>query len=210
MLMTLETPLLLAIVERILGGSVGRRIPLRKLSDIDRALVSHVVERLLDQLSVTWSDLAESTLRLRDLETQPETIQLAPLSEPTLVLSVEARMDRESSTMTLLIPYRAVEPVAARLGVDQYAQDEEDADAAQRMHEVLGGVDVQLRAEVASMPLAAEDVLALRPGDVLRFARPAAGGVTVFANETAIYRARPGRSGTRRAVKIVERLGEDG
>ena len=209
MLMTVELSLSLSIVERVLGGPVGRRIPARKLSDIDRALAGHLFERLLDQLSVTWNDLAESTLRLRDLELQPETVQLAPLSEPTLCLSMEARMDRESSTMTLLIPYRAVDPVADRLGVDAYDEGQNDSDAGERMRKVMGAVDVQLRAEVAAIQLPAEELLGLAPGDVLRFGRPADDGITVFADETPVYRARPGRAGNRRAVQIAERLGEE-
>ena len=206
LLMTLEVPLLLALIERVLGGPVGRRVPFRKLSDIDRALAGHIMEQLLEQLSVTWSDLAESTLKLVDLELQPETIQLAPLSEPTLSLSMEARLDRDSSTMTLLIPYRSVEPVADLLGADAYDDSEKDPDAADRMHSALGGVDVQLRAEVAAVELAAEQVLALQPGDVLRFGRAADAGVTVFADETPVYRAKPGRSGHRRAVQVLDRL----
>jgi flagellar motor switch protein FliM len=208
MLMTIELSLVLALVERVLGGPVGKRVPGRKLSDIDRALSGHIFEQLLDQLSVTWSDLAETTLKLVDLEMQPETVQLAPLSEPTLCLSMEARLDRDSSTVTMLIPYRAVEPVAAQLGVDAYDADEHDAGSTDRMHRAMGGVDVQLRAEVAAVPLAAEDVLTLKTGDVLRFGRSADHGVTLFADETPVYRARPGRSGNRRAVQVVERLGE--
>jgi flagellar motor switch protein FliM len=208
LLMNVELSLVLALVERVLGGSIGRRIPYRKLSDIDRALASYIIEQLLEQLSVTWSDLAESTLKLVELELQPETIQLAPLSEPTLTLSMEARLDRDSSTVTLLIPYRSVEPVADQLGADAYDEHDDDPDAADRMHQALGGVDVQLRAEVAAVELAAEEVLSLRPGDVLKFNRAADAGVTVFADESPVYRAKPGRSGHRRAVQIVDRLGE--
>jgi flagellar motor switch protein FliM len=208
MLMTLELALILSIVERIIGGPVGRRVPVRKLSDIDRALASHIFEQLLDQLSVTWHDLADATLRLRDLELQPETVQLAPLSEPTLCVSMEARLDRDSSTVSLLIPYRSVEPVAARLETDGYFEGESDNDSSDRMHRALSAVDVQLRAEVASTALAAEDVLALKPGDVLRFGRPAASGVTIFADETPVYRAKPGRHGNKRAVQVLDRLGE--
>ncbi len=208
-LLTLEMPLVLAYIERVLGGGVGRRIPSRKLSDIDRALAGHVFEQLLDQLSVTWGDLAEASLKLIDLEMQPESVQLAPLSEPTLCLSMEVRMDRDSSTMTLLLPYRAVEPVADRLGVDAYDDNPDDAESAERMTKAMGGVDVQLRAEVAHMPITAQDVLGLKPGDVLRFGQPAAEGVTIFADETPVYRAKPGRHGNRRAVQVVERLEQE-
>ena len=207
-LLTVELPLILSIVERVLGGPVGRRVSPRKLSDIDRALAGHVFEQLLDQLSVTWGDLAEASLKLVDLEMQPETVQLAPLSEPTLCMSLEARLDRDSSTITLLIPYRSVEPVAARLGVDGYDETEADPGTSDRMQKVMSGVDVQLRAEVAAIPLPADDVLGLRPGDLLRFGRSADTGVTIFADETPVYRAKPGRSGNRRAVQVLERLGE--
>jgi flagellar motor switch protein FliM len=207
-LMNVELSLILAIVERVLGGPVGRRVPYRKLSDIDRALAGHIIEQLLEQLSVTWSDLAESTLKLVDIELQPETVQLAPLSEPTLSLSMEARLDRDSSTMTLLIPYRSVEPVADLLGADAYDDHDDDPDAAGRMHQALSGVDVQLRAEVAAVQLAADEVLGLKPGDVLRFGRAADAGVTVFADETPVYRGKPGRAGHRRAVQVLDRLGE--
>jgi flagellar motor switch protein FliM len=208
MLMTIELSLVLSLVERVLGGPVGKRVPGRKLSDIDRALAGHIFEQLLDQLSVTWNDLAETTLKLVELEMQPETVQLAPLSEPALCLSMEARLDRDSSTITMLIPYRAVDPVADQLGADAYDEHVDDNDSADRMHRAMRAVDVQLRAEVAAVPLAAEDVLGLKSGDVLRFGRAAETGVTLFADETPVYRARPGRHGNRRAVQVVERLGE--
>lgn len=205
-LMTVEMSLLLSLIERLLGGPVSRRVAARKLSDVDRALIGHIIQQLLDQLSVTWTDLAGAQLRLIDLELQPETVQLAPLSEPTLCLTIDARLDRDASMITMLIPYRAVEPVAAQIGTDAYDDEHHDPDASDRMHHAMKGIDVRLRAEVASIPLPAEEVLALRPGDVLKFGRPAAQGVTVFADETPIYQAQPGRHGNRRAVKVLERL----
>jgi len=206
LLLSAELPLVLALVERILGGAVGRRVPGRKLSDIDRALAAHVFNRLLEQLSATWRDLAEVDLTLQDLEVQTGATQLAPLSEPTLCLSLEARLDRESSTMMLLIPYRSVEPVAARLDGDGYGDEREDERTAERVRSALAGVEVELRAEVAATDLPAAEVLRLAPGDVLRLNRPVRSGVTVFADETPIYHGRPGRSGTRRAVEVGQRL----
>jgi flagellar motor switch protein FliM len=63
-----------------------------------------------------------------------------------------------------------------------------------------------VRAEVASVELPIEQVLALQPGDVLSLAAPADGGVTLFADKVPVHRAKPGRSGSRRAVQIVDRV----
>jgi flagellar motor switch protein FliM len=67
-------------------------------------------------------------------------------------------------------------------------------------------VHVELRAEVARTQIALEDLLALKPGAVVRFGSPVQGGVTIFADAVPVHRARPGRSGNRRAVEVTDRL----
>jgi flagellar motor switch protein FliM len=56
--------------------------------------------------------------------------------------------------------------------------------------------------------MAIEEVLALKPGDVLRLNAPAEAGITLFADKVPVHRAKPGRSGSRRAAQVVERLGD--
>jgi flagellar motor switch protein FliM len=63
-----------------------------------------------------------------------------------------------------------------------------------------------VRAEVASIELPIEQVLALQPGDVLSLGAPAEGGITLYADKVPVHRAKPGRSGSRRAVQVVERV----
>jgi flagellar motor switch protein FliM len=48
-------------------------------------------------------------------------------------------------------------------------------------------------------------VLTLGPGDVLRLGASASGG-TLYADAVPIHRIRPGRSGNRRAIEIMERI----
>jgi flagellar motor switch protein FliM len=54
-----------------------------------------------------------------------------------------------------------------------------------------------------------DEMLALKPGDVLRFRVPAAQGVTLFAGQVPAHRAQPGRNGNWRAVQVIGRA-EDG
>jgi flagellar motor switch protein FliM len=70
------------------------------------------------------------------------------------------------------------------------------------VRQALGGVKVPVRAEVASVHLPIEAVLALKPGDVLPLQAPADAGVTLYADKVPVHRGRPGRSGARRAVQI--------
>ena len=48
-------------------------------------------------------------------------------------------------------------------------------------------VEMTVRAEVASVELPIEAVLALQPGDVLRLDAPAAAGVTLYADKVPVH-----------------------
>jgi flagellar motor switch protein FliM len=68
----------------------------------------------------------------------------------------------------------------------------------------MGDVLVQLRAEVGSVDMSLERVLALRPGDVLRLDGAAEeGAVTLFADNVRLHRCKLGRNGRRRAVGVL-------
>lgn len=209
MLLSAEMNLVMSAIELLLGGSAGDGSTQRerRLTDIDWALARHFLERLIAQLSIVWQDITEVELGVAGLDMHLETAQTAPVSEPTLALTMEARMDRDSATLALLLPYSSIAPVAHRFSSrdDVGAADDEGQSAAVR--EAVGRVEMTVRAEVAAVDLPIEQVLALKPGDVLRLDARADDGVTLFADAVPMHRAMPGRSGGRRAVQVTERLG---
>ncbi len=78
-----------------------------------------------------------------------------------------------------------------------------DAVIVDAVRTAVGRVGVTVRAEVAAVELPIEQVLALQPGDVLSRGAPAEAGVTLYADKVPVHRAKPGRSGARRAVQIT-------
>jgi len=208
-LMSTELSLVLRLVERLLGGNGASKIRPRELTEIEMALVRRVLSTLLEQLAVTWDELVGVNFGLLELESQIASIHLAPPSEPTLVLTIEVKLDRTSSTLSLVLPYRSIEKVLPQLSVGQYGEAHIDPATAGAVRAGMAEVEVEMRAEIASTNIPVDDVLALRPGDVLRFRVPAAQGVTLYAGQVPAHRARPGRNGNWRAIQIVERLRGD-
>jgi flagellar motor switch protein FliM len=203
MLLTTELTLLLGLIERLLGGRGQDRPVQRHLTDVDRSLTRRIFQTLLDELSISFTDVAELRFGLVDLETERAPAQLAPLSEPTLAMTFEVKLGRESSTMVLLIPHRAIEPVL-RAPVVADAETGIAAHAAAAINDAMSDVIVQLRAEVGSVDMPLERVLALRPGDVLRLDGAAEeGSVTLLADAVALQHCKVGRNGRRRAVGII-------
>jgi flagellar motor switch protein FliM len=208
-LITAELTLLLALLERVLGGQTGDRPGERTLTDVDRVLVTRILQTLLDELSISFGDLAELQFGLLDIETERAPAQLAPLSEPTLAMTFEFKLGRLSSTMVLLIPHRAIEPVLRTASTTQHDADLA-ADAAAAVGDAMGEVVVRLRAEVGSADMSLGEVLALKPGDILRLDGAAEeGAVTLYADAVALHRAKLGRNGRRRAIGILGPVEED-
>ena len=205
LMLSCEPGLVLGAIELLLGGSDVGEVRERRLTDIDFALARHFSDRLISQLSLIWSDMAGLELSVAGIETHMETAQMVPVSEPTMTLMMEARLDGVSSTVALLLPWRAIAPVADHFGTRDDHPDRGEHEA-QRVRRAVGGVDVTVRAEVAAVDLPIEEVLSLRPGDVLRLGAPAEAGVTLFADKVPVQRAKPGRSGSRRALQIIERV----
>lgn len=209
MLVTAELSLLLGLLDRVLGGQTGERPVERTLTDVDRALVKRIFQTLLDELSISFGDLAELQFGLLDIETERAPAQLAPLSEPTLAMTFEFKVGRMSSTMVLLIPHRAIEPVLRTSTATEH-EAEIAAGAAAAVSDAMGDVIVQLRAEVGAVELPLARVLALRPGDILRLDGAAEeGAVTLYADAVALHRAKLGRNGRRRAVGVLGHAEED-
>lgn len=206
MLLTADRGFLLMLIERLLGGGLDEPSD-RKLTDIDIALARQLVGKLLEQLVIVWQEFGDVELDFVRFEPEPAGAQIAPLSEPTMVIAVEARIGGSSFSLTLLLPYRCIEPIAGRLTGEDHL-DGADERSARLMQAALGDSMIELRAEVAAVELPAEDVLALRVGDVLRLDAREPSTVTLFAGDLPVHRARPGRSARRRAVQVLGRADE--
>jgi flagellar motor switch protein FliM len=204
MLLCVEPPLVLQALECLLGGSAAQAPAERRLSEIDWALTRRLLQSLLAHLNPTWRDLGGLELALGEVDLEGDAGVVVPLGEPTFALTIESRIDGLPSSMSLLIPWSAIEPVAEEvLGGGAPAADA-DPDAGAAVQRGLAGAHVCLRAEIGALQMPAERMLALTPGTLLDLGEPAEAGVRLFAEGVPLGRARPGLRGTRRAIKLSE------
>ena len=198
-----ENALLIGALEALLGGSPDRAPRDRKLTDIDLLLIRRVFETLVEALSSVFADHAGVQLNVTDVDPAGETTYLEQPSEPTLALTMEARLGRTSTVMVLLLPYHAVEPVLGRFSGRDDAADVPDPLTVDAVRAGVARVDVTVRAEVADRVMPVHEVLQLKPGDVVKLGAAAGSHVTLYAEDVAVHTARPGRNGNRRAVQVI-------
>jgi flagellar motor switch protein FliM len=202
LLLTVEQSFILMCLDCLLGGSPDKPPRERRFSEIDTMLTQRMIESMVHQLSLIWHDLAGVTLSIVEIETFNDASQIAAVSEPTLVVVIESRINKHSASMALLIPWLAIDPVADRLSGKETDEPESDLLGAAEIGRAVAGVPVTLRAEVAAVELPIDEILALRPGSVIRLGANAEHGVTLFAENVKLARAQPGANGARRAIQV--------
>jgi flagellar motor switch protein FliM len=206
MLLCIEPPFLLQALECLLGGHPSQAATERRFSEVDWALTRRLLESMLAQLGPAWRDLGGLDLSLGEVDLEGDAGVLAPIGEPTFALTLESRIDSLPSSMSLLIPWSAIGPVAEEiLGFGPRLQDGNSHDA-RAVRRGLAGANVCLRAEVGAREMPVEQVLALTPGTLLALQDRATEGVMLFAEGVPLGRGQPGLRGARRAVKLTEAI----
>jgi len=203
----MDLPFALALVARLLGGHGGPSGQPTSLTDVELTVAHRAVTSFVDSLSSTWHDLADVNLTLDGHAISPMSVQIVSPSEPTLLLNLSAQIDGLMSILTLVIPHSAVERIMSKLEQGHYGPAQIDEKSAADMHDAVGDVDMELRAEVAAIELPMADVLAMRPGDVVRLRRPASKGVVLYAGDVPAHVGDAGRNGNARAVQIRQPWG---
>jgi flagellar motor switch protein FliM len=204
MLLCIEPPLVLQALECLLGGHPAQAVSERRFSEVDWALTQRLLQSMIAQLGPAWRDLGGLELSLGEVDLEGDAGVIAPIGEPTFALTLESRIDDLPSSMSLLIPWSAIGPVAEEiLGSGPRLRDI-DSREAHAMRRGLSGAHVSLRAEVGAREMPVEQMLALTPGTLLGLHDRAAEGVRLFAEGVPIGRGRPGLRGAQRAVKLTE------
>jgi flagellar motor switch protein FliM len=202
MLMSVELPFLLQALECLLGGKASQAPAARHLTEIDWVLARGVLDAVVRQLSITWDELGGFGLERGQVDTEGDAGVPFSVGEATLSVSFDVKIDGRTSSLCLLIPWTAVEPVTERIRAGAAETSTADPRGADALRRGVAGAQVLVRAEIGSLQMPIERMLELAPGSLLELEDRSEDGVLLFAEGVSVGRGDPGRSGARRAVKL--------
>jgi flagellar motor switch protein FliM len=202
LLLSVEQPLVLQSLECLLGGKAAQAPAERHLTDIDWTLTKGLLDTIVDGLAKAWSELEGPELRRGELDLEGDAGITAPSSEPTLSVVLRSTIDGVSSSLTLLMPWTAVEPIAEAARAGSHHHHGPATGSNEGLRNGLAVAQVLLRAEVGTVQMPIERMLTIVPGALVELSESAADGVVLYAEEVSVGRGRPGRSGARKALKL--------
>src|SRR5579864_883642 len=164
------------IIDRLLGGSnADLFIPQRPLTQIEQRLVQRITDRAMQHMSEAWSNLTPVTFAVQSFESNPQLVQIVPPNETVVVVGFELKMGNRAGTMSLCIPYNAIEPIMGLLATQNwfsYQRKGPQEDHLRKLKTNVVNAPVEARAFLAQTTIKLNELLALQVGDVITTDKP--------------------------------------
>ncbi len=199
----------LSIVDRELGGP--GRVPeeARQVGKIEARLLARVVGVIVHEWCSIWSDLLEVRPTVVGNESNSRYLHTSAPETSMLVVGVEARIAETVEQMQFAFPHPMLEPLTLKLnaGVNGGEKPPMPARTAPaKWNSLFDDLEIEVKAELPEIPITAEQLAGLKPGDVLTFPPELMSRVRLRLANDPGFVGNLGVSNQRRAVKITQLL----
>jgi flagellar motor switch protein FliM len=204
--MELPLPAVMLCVDHMLGGPGTADQPHRALTEIESVVVSGLMERLLDGLRYSLSDLVSLEPAITGVEYSPQFAQVAGGGDVMVSVTFDVRINEQGHKVTVCLPFNGLLPHLAAAGAPVAASNRERAQrakAAELLDQQFQGVPVDVAVRFRSTQLDPRSFSELQPGDVVRLGHPSSAPLDVTVDETVFAHATAGATGNRLAALIV-------
>ncbi len=204
-----------ALVDRLLGGpgKMPSRLPDRELTDIELALLRHVVGDIARSLVEPWSRLVTIEPSVADLVYGPQVMHPVPPTEFVLTAWYEIRFNEQTGGLSLCFPLTLLESVLPKLtgqSLFEVGHGRVTGEGSGVREEHLLPARVELRALLGRALVSAAELAELAPGDVLVLDQEVGEPLRVLVGNVERLAGHPGTVGKRLGIKLLGTVDEDG
>jgi len=213
-ILEIDPAITFSIIDRSFGGQGEGAKFSRDLTDIEQSVMEGIIVRILGNLRESWSTVIDLRPRLGGIETNPQFAQIVSPSEMVVLVTLETKVGDVEGMMNLCIPYLTIEPIISKLSAQFWYSSVRRGTTTENLNilrERLATVAVTLVAEIGGMNLPVREVLALRPGDIIRLDNTRVDDPMMLKiGNRKKFECRPGVVGNKVAVQITKKLEEIG
>lgn len=210
-ILDLSPSIIFPIIDRLLGGGKEGAVdyPNRPLTEIELNLASRITSLSIQGLENAWENLCQLKLKVKQVESNPQLVQIVPPNEVIVLISFELTMGDVRGIINLCIPFNTIEPLAAKLSSDSWSAYQKKAiDPEQQRHLVEGvkRAPVEMVVHLASTPITARELSQLAVGDIILTEGDVRLGAQMLVEGRPLFQAFPGTLKGRKAVRMGQNL----
>lgn len=212
-LIVVESKLVFAVVDTFFGGSGVKeaKITGRDFSAIEIRMTKSVVLSALEDLEKAWRPVHTVTTNFVRSEVNPQFAAIVPPTDIVLVILFEIEMENISGTLTICLPYAAIEPVIPKLKA-QFQSEEMEVDQVwvRRLRTELLTTEVEIITELGSTVITPQELMGFKVGDTLMLGNDVTDPLTLKVEQNPKFKGFPGVSRGNKAIQITEVIEREG
>jgi len=212
-LIVVETKLVFAVVDTFFGGSGAKeaKITDRDFSAIEIRMTKSVILSVLEDWEKAWRPVHTVTTNFVRSEVNPQFAAIVPPTDIVLVILFEIEMENISGTLTICLPYAAIEPVIPKLKA-QFQSEELEVDQVwvRRLRAELLSTDIEIIAELGGTQITPEELMHFKVGDTLILGNDVTDPLILKVEGNPKFKGFPGVSRGNKAIQITEVIEREG
>lgn len=207
LILDLNPSILFPVVDRLLGGGKESRqaFPSRPLTEIELKLVSRITNLAMRGLERAWANIARLALRVTQVESNPQLVQIVPPNEVVVLISFEITMGELRGIMNLCIPFNTIEPLSSKLSSDSWsAYTKRAIDPRQKLNleTSLQQAGLKMVVRLAETHITTGELLDLAVGDVIVTEKAKSEGLQVMLEGRPMFTGHAGVYRGHKAVRV--------
>lgn len=208
-IMEIKLPLAYGIVDMLLGGRGGVEAEVRRMTEIETAILQPFLNGLEEQVAAVWEEIANINHKVLRTETVPEMVQTAPAEAPMIVVTLVIKVAEANGIVTLAYPLPTVQQLISNLDSSNWISDNYYGKSEAKNYKIdlitaLGEIKLPLSAGLGNVELTSAELQNLDIGDVIVLDKKFNDLLNIKVGSMDYALARPGRVGNSMAVKLIE------
>jgi len=212
-LMIVESKLVSAIVDTFFGGSTTKEevIKDRDFSGIEVRMTKNVVGAALEDLAKAWKPVHEVHTNYVRSEVNPQFAAIVPPTDIVLVIVFEIDLEFTSGSVTISIPYAAIEPIMPKLKATFQSEEQQvDRVWVSRVREEMLTTEVEVVAELGVTEVTPERFREWKVGDTIMLGNDITDPLVVKVQGMPKVKGFPGVSRGLKAIQVTEIIEREG
>ena len=212
-LMIIESKLVSAIVDTFFGGSTTKEMVIadRDFSGIEIRMTKNVVGAALEDLEKAWKPVHEVNTTYVRSEVNPQFAAIVPPTDIVLVIVFEIDLEFTSGSVTISIPYAAIEPIMPKLKATFQSEEQEvDRVWVNRVRQEMLNTEVEVVAELGSTGITPERLVQLKAGDTIMLGNDVTDPLVVKVEGMPKVKGFPGVARGLKAIQVTEIIEREG
>jgi len=212
-LVIVESKVVYAVVDTFFGGSGAKetKIADRDFSAIETRMTKTVILSVLHDLEEAWRPVHTVTTSFVRSEGNPQFAAIVPPTDIVLVILFEIEMENIPGTLTICLPYEAIEPVIPKLKA-QFQSEKLEVDQAwvRRLRAELLSTEIEIITELGTTEITPESLMGFKVGDTLTLGNDVTDPLILKVEGNPKFKGFPGVSRGNKAIQITEVIEREG